>query len=116
MNILIEGWKRYVVFILRTLVKSCLPLIHLILFSCLVLKAQTLENLRTTYNGDKVIITYDLSYPDAAQKFNVMATVGFIGNLLRSAFGYGTWSNDPGISHVIINNDERMKDEPTGLR
>jgi hypothetical protein len=34
--------------------------------------AQTFENLRPSLSGDKVIITYDLSYPDATQKFNVL--------------------------------------------
>jgi len=33
--------------------------------------AQTFENLRPSLSGDKVIITYDLSYSDATQKFNV---------------------------------------------
>ena len=32
---------------------------------------QTVENIRTNFDGDKLIITYDLIYPDAAQKFNV---------------------------------------------
>ena len=34
-------------------------------------KGQTVENIRTTFDGDKLIISYDLIYPDPAQKFDV---------------------------------------------
>ncbi len=34
-------------------------------------QAQTIENLNTIFDGDKVIVTYSLTYADASQKFKV---------------------------------------------
>ena len=71
MRILIKDFNQKVVFVTRTLVKFGFLLIFFVLLSCLDVQAQTLENIKTAYNGDRVIITYDLRYPDATQKFNL---------------------------------------------
>jgi Ser-Thr-rich glycosyl-phosphatidyl-inositol-anchored membrane family len=46
-------------------------LIVFIVCVCICSYGQTFENIRPTISGDKVIITYDLKYPDPTQKFNV---------------------------------------------
>ena len=50
------------------------PLIGMLLFCLLpesICWSQTVENVKTSFDGEKVIITYDLVHTDATQKFNI---------------------------------------------
>lgn len=48
------------------------PILVLVLFaSFFAARSQSIENLKTSVEGDRIVITYDLSYSDSNQKFRI---------------------------------------------
>ena len=66
-----EHLRKLVISSLMVMIKRSFLLASFFVSVTLSSQAQTLENIRTSYNGEKVFITYDLNYPEITQKFNL---------------------------------------------
>jgi hypothetical protein len=50
---------------------QCVAVCLVVLMTGVTVRAQTVENINTKFDGEKIIITYDLNYSDPAEKFTV---------------------------------------------